>query len=51
MSRPDRSPEAILLDAMEELLAKMEEVSAADAISCAEELMMIYDHLRGGCHE
>lgn len=51
MSRPERSPEDILQDLMEELLAKVEASSSADAIAYAEELLMIYDRLKGGCHE
>lgn len=51
MSRPERSPEDILRDLMEELLAKVEASSSADAIAYAEELLMIYDRLKGCSHE
>ena len=51
MSRPERSPEDILRDLMEELLAKVEASSSADAIAYAEELLAIYDRLGGGRRE
>ncbi len=51
MSSPERSPEDILRDLMEELLAKVEASSSSDAIAYAEELLMIYDHLEGERHE